>query len=79
MGEVVVTATKTRELRKDVPNSVILIDDLDIKESPATSVGDLLGSESGIDWRTRGNYGGATQEFISEAWELMPPRFLSMV
>ncbi|MCP4673507.1 MAG: TonB-dependent receptor plug domain-containing protein, partial [Desulfobacula sp.] len=62
MDEVVITATKTRELRKDIPNSVILIDDLDIKESPATSVGDLLGSESGIDWRTRGNYGGAAQE-----------------
>ncbi len=61
MDEVVVTATKTRELRKDVPNSVILIDDLDIEASPATSVGDLLGSESGIDWRTRGNYGGAAQ------------------
>ena len=62
MDEVVVTATKTKELRKNVPNSVILLDDLDIKESPATSVGDLLGSESGIDWRTRGNYGGAAQE-----------------
>ena len=35
MDEVVVTATKTKELRKDVPNSVILIDDLDINESQA--------------------------------------------
>ena len=61
MDEVVVTATKTKELRKDVPNSIILIDDLDIKESPATSVGDLLGCESGLDWRSRGNYGGAAE------------------
>ncbi|WP_457553029.1 TonB-dependent receptor plug domain-containing protein [Desulfobacula sp.] len=62
MDEIVVTATKTRELLKDVPNAVILIDDLDIKDSPAKSVGDLLGGESGIDWRTRGDYGGAAQE-----------------
>ena len=62
MDEVVVTATKTKELRKNIPNSVILVDDLDIKESPATSVGDLLGSETGVDWRTRGDYGGAAQE-----------------
>jgi outer membrane receptor protein involved in Fe transport len=61
MDEVVVTATKTKELREDIPNSVILIDDLEIKESPSTSIGDLLGSETGIDWRTRGNYGGAAQ------------------
>ena len=27
MDEVVVTATKTKELRKNVPNSVILLDD----------------------------------------------------
>ncbi|MCD4719511.1 MAG: TonB-dependent receptor [Desulfobacula sp.] len=62
MDEIIVTATKTKELRKDVPNSVILIDDLDIKDSPATSFGDLLGGEPGIDWRTRGDYGGAEQE-----------------
>ncbi|MCP3899470.1 MAG: TonB-dependent receptor, partial [Desulfobacteraceae bacterium] len=62
MEEVIVTATKTKELRKDVANSVILLDEMDIKESPATSVGDLLGSEPGIDWRTRGDYGGAAEE-----------------
>jgi iron complex outermembrane receptor protein len=62
LDEVVITATKTKELRKNVPNSVILIDDLDIKESPATSVGDLLGAKTGIDWRTRGDYGGAAEE-----------------
>ncbi len=61
MEEVVVTATKTREKRKDVPNSVIVIDQTVIKESTAQSVGELLASEPGIDWRTRGNYGGATQ------------------
>jgi outer membrane cobalamin receptor len=62
MDEVVVTATKTEEQRKDVPNSVIVVDDIDIDASPATSLGDLLGGELGVDWRTRGNYGGAAQE-----------------
>ncbi len=62
MDTVVVTATKTEEQRKDVLNAVIVVDDADIQESPATSVGDLLGGKTGIDWRTRGNYGGAAQE-----------------
>lgn len=62
MDEVVVTATKTDEKRKDLPHSVIVVDDMDIEASPATSVGDLLGNELGMDWRTRGNYGGAAQE-----------------
>jgi len=61
MEEVVVTATKTKEKRKDVPNSVIIIDRAGIKESAATSVGELLANQPGIDWRTRGNYGGAAQ------------------
>lgn len=62
MDSVVVTATKTEEQRKDVPNAVIVLDDVDIEQAPATSVGDLLGGKTGIDWRTRGDYGGAAQE-----------------
>ncbi len=62
MEEVVVTATKTAEQRKDIPNSVILKDAIDIQESSATSLGDLLANESGIDWRTYGDTGGAAQE-----------------
>ncbi len=62
MEEVIVTATKTEEQRKDIPNSIILIEKLDIEESPANSLGELLGNELGIDWRTRGDYGGATEE-----------------
>jgi len=62
MDEVVVTATKTEEKRKDIPNSLILMDEMDIEESPATGLGELLSNELGIDWRTRGNYGGAAQE-----------------
>lgn len=62
MDEVVVTATKTVEKRKDVPNAVILIDEMDISESPARGVGELLSNELGVDWRTRGNYGGAAEE-----------------
>jgi len=33
MDEVVVTATKTEEKRKDIPNSVIIKDAMDIEES----------------------------------------------
>ena len=62
MEEVVVTATKTKEKRKDIPNSVIIIDEIDIHESPANSLGELLVNELGIDLRTQGNYGGAAEE-----------------
>ncbi|MBC8461823.1 MAG: TonB-dependent receptor, partial [Deltaproteobacteria bacterium] len=62
LEEVVVTATKTEERRKDIPNSVILIDEIDIEESSAKSLGELLANELGIDWRTYGNYGGAPEE-----------------
>ena len=47
MEEVVVTATKTVEQRKDVPNSVVLIDEMDIAESPARGIGELLANELG--------------------------------
>jgi iron complex outermembrane receptor protein len=62
MEEVVVTATKTEEKRKDIPNSVILMDEIDIEESSAKSLGELLANELGVDWRTYGNYGGAAEE-----------------
>lgn len=62
MDEVVVTATKTPEKRKDIPNAVIVIDQKDIQASGAQSIGELLANEPGIDWRTYGNYGGASQE-----------------
>ncbi len=62
MDEVVVTATKTKEQRRDIPNSIILKEDVDIDASPSKGIGDYLGGELGIDWRTRGNYGGAAQE-----------------
>jgi len=62
MEEVVITATKTEEKRKDVPNTVIIMNEIDIQESPARSLGELLSNELGIDWRTRGNYGGAREE-----------------
>ncbi len=61
MEDIVVTATKTEEHRQDIPNAVILIDRADIEESPATSLGDLLSSELGIDWRSYGGYGGAAE------------------
>jgi iron complex outermembrane receptor protein len=62
MEEIVVTATKTPEKRKDVPNAVIIMDKKDIQASGAKSIGELLAGETGIDWQTYGNYAGASQE-----------------
>jgi len=62
LDEMIVSATKTEERRGDISNSVILIDKDDIRSSTANGFGDMLGNENGIDLRTRGNYGGATQE-----------------
>jgi outer membrane cobalamin receptor len=62
MDEVVVTATKTEETRREIVNSVVLKDALDIAEAPAASLGAVLANEPGVDWRTRGNYGGAAEE-----------------
>ena len=61
LDEVVVSATKTIEKRKDISNSVVIKDEMDIQESPANSLGELLANELGVDWRTYGNYGGASQ------------------
>ena len=62
LDEVVVSATKTEEKRKDVSNSMIVVDEMDIEESPAKTLGELLANEPGLDWRTRGDYGGAAGE-----------------
>lgn len=59
MEEVIVTATKTEEKRKDIPNAVVIIDETEIQESPAKTLGELLANELGVDWRTYGDYGGA--------------------
>ena len=62
MDTVFVSSTKTEEKRKDIPNAVVYKDAFDIDESPANGLGDFLGGELGVDWRTRGNYGGAAEE-----------------
>lgn len=62
LEEVVVTATKTKEAVREVPNAVVVKDALDIEDTPARGLGELLGGEPGLDWRTYGNYGGAAQE-----------------
>jgi outer membrane cobalamin receptor len=62
MDEVVVSATKTEESVKEVTNSVIVKDSIDIEDTGAKTVGQLLSNEQGIDLRTRGDYGGATEE-----------------
>ncbi len=45
MDEVVVTATKTEESIKEVPNSVIVKDYIDIEDTGAKTVGQLLANE----------------------------------
>ncbi|MGC9975782.1 MAG: TonB-dependent receptor [Syntrophales bacterium] len=62
MEEIVVTATKTPEMRKDVPNAVIIIDKKDMQASGAKTVGEALANEPGIYWDTYGNYGAAAEE-----------------
>lgn len=62
LEEIVVTATKIEEKRKDVPNAVIVVDEMEIQESPAKTLGELLANELGLDWRTQGDYGGAAEE-----------------
>jgi outer membrane cobalamin receptor len=61
MDEVVVTATKTEETRREIVNSVVVKDRYDIEETPASSLGEVLANEPGLDWRTYGNYGGAAE------------------
>jgi len=61
MDEVVVTATKTAEKVRDVPNAVVLKTAGDIEDTPARSLGEMLANEPGLDWRTYGNYGGASE------------------
>jgi len=62
MDEVIVTATKTPEKRKDIPNSIVIKSKKDIQTSGAKNIGELLANEPGIDWQSYGNYGGAAQE-----------------
>ena len=62
LDEVVVTATKTPEKRKDIPNAVIILDKKDLQASGAKTIGEWLANEPGIDWQHFGNYGGAYQE-----------------
>jgi outer membrane cobalamin receptor len=61
LDEVVVTATKTEETRKEVPNSILLYDQYDIDDAPSLSIGELMANDPGIDWRTQGDSGGAAQ------------------
>ncbi len=62
LDEIIVSATKTAERRGDISNFVILIGQEDINKSTARTLGDRLSNEQGIDLRTYGNYGGASEE-----------------
>ncbi len=59
LDEVVVSATKVEETRREVPNSVILYDRYDIEDGPVSGIGELLANDLGLDWRTQGDAGGA--------------------
>ena len=69
MDEVVVTATKTQEKRRDISNSMVVKDFSEIQEAPADNLGELLANEPGIDWRSYGDYGGASQAFMIRGME----------
>lgn len=62
LDEIVVTATKTPEKRRDIPNAVIVIDAKQIEESGATTIGELAGNETGIELQSYGDYAGAAEE-----------------
>jgi len=61
LEEIVVTATKTKEKRKNIPSNVIIKDEQDIQESTTQGFGELLANEPGLDLRTYGDYGGAAE------------------
>jgi outer membrane cobalamin receptor len=60
--EMVVTATKTENKRKDVPNAVIVIDRKELEASAAGNLGELIANRTGIDLGSYGNYGGSAKE-----------------
>jgi len=60
LGEVVVTATKTPHLLKDVPGSVTVITKEEIEESGAVDLGEALEKVGGIKIRDYGSMGAAT-------------------
>jgi iron complex outermembrane receptor protein len=61
MEEVIVTATKIPEKRKDIPNATVTMDAKDIAASGAASLEDLLANEPGLDGRNS-DYPGAGRE-----------------
>ena len=60
LGEIVVTATKTPHLLKDVPGSVTVITKEEIEESGAVDLGEALEKVGGIKIRDYGSMGAAT-------------------
>jgi len=62
MEEVIVTATRVPEKRKDIPNAVVTMNANDISASGSASLDDLLANEPGLDGRSYGDYPGAARE-----------------
>lgn len=61
LDEIVVTATKTPEEQREIPNATVIKKSQDLELSTARTIGELLSSEPGIGWLTYGDYGGASQ------------------
>ena len=52
MDELVVTATRTKKLHKNVPIATEVINKSEIKRSGATNIADLLAQRSGVSLQT---------------------------
>ncbi|MDR2861754.1 MAG: TonB-dependent receptor [Syntrophobacterales bacterium] len=62
MEEIIVTATKIPEKRKDIPNAIVTMNASDIAASGSASLDDLLANEPGLDGRSYGDYMGGAKE-----------------
>ncbi len=67
IGEVMVTGTRTETLLSDIPSSVTLITEKDIKESGISNVSDLLRLVPGLDVVQPGGTGKASSVFMRGA------------
>lgn len=67
VGEIIVTGTSTEMLRSDIPASVTLITERDIKETGVSNVSDLLRNVPGLDVVQPGGAGKTSSIFIRGA------------
>ena len=67
LGEIIVTATKTLEYQAETGSSTTVITAKDIKETGATTVGDLLRNVAGTTVVQSGAFGGVTSVYLRGA------------